>query len=43
MAEPLVPEPRLLEVEIPVAKFKRYKYRRSDQIPVEFIKVSNEI
>jgi hypothetical protein len=34
-AEPLVPEPSSLKVEIPTQKLKRYKSPDIDQIPVE--------
>jgi hypothetical protein len=37
-ADPLVPEPILLEVEIAVGKLKSYKSPGNDQIPAEFIK-----
>jgi hypothetical protein len=37
-AEPLVPDPSLFEVEIGVAKFKRYKSLGIDQILAELIK-----
>jgi hypothetical protein len=36
-AEPLVPGPSHLEVEIATAKLKKYKWPGSDQIPGEFI------
>jgi hypothetical protein len=36
-AEPLVPDPSPFEVEIAVAKLKRYKSPGSDQIPAELI------
>jgi hypothetical protein len=42
-AEPLVPSPSRLEVEIAVAKFKKYKSPGSDQIPVELIQARGEI
>jgi hypothetical protein len=32
-AEPLTPDPSCLEVEIPIAKLKKYKSPGSDQIP----------
>jgi hypothetical protein len=32
-AEPLVPDPSCLEVEIAIAKLKKYKSPSSDQIP----------
>jgi hypothetical protein len=34
-AEPLVPEPSPFEVEITIAKLKRYKLPGSDQIPAD--------
>jgi hypothetical protein len=34
-AEPLVPGPSRLEVEIAIAKLKKYKSPGSDQIPAE--------
>jgi hypothetical protein len=37
-AEPLVPEPSLVEVEIAVGKLKSYKSLGTDQIPAELIK-----
>jgi len=37
-AEPLVPEPRAFEIEIPDVKLKRHKSRGIDQIPAELIK-----
>jgi hypothetical protein len=42
-AEPFVPEPRLLEVEIAIGKFKSFKSPGSEQIPAEFIKAVGEI
>jgi hypothetical protein len=33
MAEPLVPDPSHLEVEIAIAKLKKYKLPGSDRIP----------
>jgi hypothetical protein len=36
-AEPLVPEPIPLEVEIAIAKLKRYKSPGSDEIQAELI------
>jgi hypothetical protein len=35
MAEPLVTEPSLVEVEIAIGKLKRYKSPGADQIPAE--------
>jgi hypothetical protein len=43
MAEPLVPGPSCLEVEITIAKLKKYKSPGSDQIPAESIKEGGEI
>jgi hypothetical protein len=43
MAEPLVPGPSRLEVEIAVAKFKKYKSSGSDQIPAELSQAGGEI
>jgi hypothetical protein len=37
MAEPLVPGPSQLEIEIAIAKLKKYKSPDSDQIPAELI------
>jgi hypothetical protein len=37
-AVPLIPEPSLVEVEIPIGKLKSYKFPGTDQIPAEFIK-----
>jgi hypothetical protein len=42
-AEPLVPGPSRLEVEIPIAKLERYKSPGSDQIPAELIEAGGEI
>jgi hypothetical protein len=42
MAEPLVPEPSLVEVEIAVGKLKSYKSPGTDQIPAELIKAEGE-
>jgi hypothetical protein len=42
MAEPLVPEPSLVEVEIAIGKLKSYKSPGTDNIPAEFIKVGGE-
>jgi hypothetical protein len=38
MAEPLVPEPTLVKVEIAIGKLKSYKSLGTDQILTEFIK-----
>jgi hypothetical protein len=42
-AEPLVPEPSLVEVEIGIGKLKSYKSPGIDQIPAELIKAGGEI
>jgi hypothetical protein len=41
-AEPLVPDPSPFEVEIVIAKFKKYKSPGSDQIPAELIQAGGE-
>jgi hypothetical protein len=41
-AEPLVPEPSLVEVEIAIGKMKSYKSPGNHQIPVELIKAGCE-
>jgi hypothetical protein len=38
MAEPLIPEPSLVELEIAIGKFESYKSPVTDQIPAELIK-----
>jgi hypothetical protein len=43
MAEPLVPGPSCLEVEIAIAKLKMYESPSSDQIPAELIQAGGEI
>jgi hypothetical protein len=43
MAEPLVPGPSRLEVEIAIAKLKKYKSPGSVQIPAEQIQAGGEI
>jgi hypothetical protein len=42
MAEPLVPEPSLVEVEIAIGKLKSYKSLGADQIPAELMKAGCE-
>jgi hypothetical protein len=42
-AEPLVPGPSRLEVEIAFAKLKKYKSPGIDQIPAELIQAGGEI
>jgi hypothetical protein len=42
-AEPLVPGPSRLEVEIAIVKLKKYKSPGSDQIPAELIQDGGEI
>jgi hypothetical protein len=42
-AEPLVPGPSRLEVEIAIAKLEKYKSPGSDQIPAELIQAGGEI
>jgi hypothetical protein len=41
-AEPLVPEPSLVEVEIAIGKLKSYKSPGTDQIPAKLIKAGSE-
>jgi hypothetical protein len=43
MAEPLVPGPSCLEVEIAIAKLKKYKLPGSDQILAELIQARGKI
>jgi hypothetical protein len=40
-AEPLVPEPSLVEVEIAIGKLKRYKSPGTDQIPAKLIRAGD--
>jgi hypothetical protein len=42
MAEPLVPEPSLVKVEIAIGKLKSYKSPGTDQIPAKLIKAGGE-
>jgi hypothetical protein len=42
VAEPLVPEPSLVEVEIAIRKLKSYKSPGTDQILAELIKAGSE-
>jgi hypothetical protein len=42
-AEPLVPGPSRLEVEIGIAKLKKYKSPGSDEIPAKLIQVGGEM
>jgi hypothetical protein len=42
-AEPLMPGPSRLEVEISIAKLKKYKLPGSDEIPAELIQAGGEI
>jgi hypothetical protein len=42
-AEPLVPGPSRLEVEIAIAKLKNYNSPGSDQIPAELIQAGGEV
>jgi hypothetical protein len=42
-AEPLVPGPNHLEIEISIAKLKKYKSRGTDQIPAELYQAGGEI
>jgi hypothetical protein len=41
-AEPLVPEPSLVELEIAIGKLESYKSPATDYIPAEFIKAGGE-
>jgi hypothetical protein len=42
MADPLVPKPSLVKVEIATGKLKSYKSPDIDQIPAELIKAGGE-
>jgi hypothetical protein len=42
-AEPLIPSPSRLEVEIAIAKLKKYNSKGSDQILAEMIQVGGNI
>jgi hypothetical protein len=42
-AEPLVPGPSRLEVEIAIANLRKYKSPSSDQIPTELIQAGGEM
>jgi hypothetical protein len=42
VAKPLVPEPRLVEVEIAIGKLKRYKSPGIEQVPAKLIKAGGE-
>jgi hypothetical protein len=42
-AEPLVPGPSRLEVEIAIAKFEKYKSPGCDEIPAELLQAGGEI
>jgi hypothetical protein len=42
-AEPLVPGASRLEVEIAIAKLKKYKFPGSDEIPAELIQARSEV
>jgi hypothetical protein len=42
LAEPLVPEPNLVEVETAIGKLKKYKTPSTDQIPDELIRAGCE-
>jgi hypothetical protein len=41
-AEPLMPEPSLVEVEISIGKLKSYKSPGTDEIPADLIKAGTE-
>jgi hypothetical protein len=42
-AEPLVPDPIPFDIEIVIAKLKRYKSPGSDQIPTELLKAGGKM
>jgi hypothetical protein len=42
-AEPLLPDPSSFEVEVAIAKLKRYKSPGSDHIPAELIQAGGGI
>jgi hypothetical protein len=42
MAEPLVPEPSLVEMEIAIGKLKSYKSPSADQILAELVKAGGK-
>jgi hypothetical protein len=42
-ADPLVPEPSLVEVEIAIGKLKRHKSPATYHIPAEFIKAVGKV
>jgi hypothetical protein len=41
-AEPLIPEPRLVELEVAILKLKSYKSPGTNKIPAELIKAGVE-
>jgi hypothetical protein len=41
-AEPLIPDPRPFQVEIPIASLKRYKSPGSGQVPAELLQAGGE-
>jgi hypothetical protein len=41
-AEPIIPEPSLVEVKIAIGKLKSYKSPGTDQIPAKLIKAGGE-
>jgi hypothetical protein len=42
MAEPLVPQPSLVELEVATGKFRRYKSLGTEQFMAKLIKVGGE-